>query len=105
MSLSYEFVFENTFNILKNIIPEKKYKKLQKKAEKMNKRMKSYNMIVNENIIFSIMALYPLSKVGLKTKNSSGEISPPTTSSPIRRPSPASPSMSSPSACKPLSLK
>jgi len=58
MSLSYEFVFENTFNILKNIIPEKKYKKLQKKAEKMNKRMKSYNMIVNENIIFSIMALY-----------------------------------------------
>ena len=58
LSSSHDFIFENTLKVLNNLIPEEIYERKKKKAAKMNKKLKAYDMIVNEKIIFSIMALY-----------------------------------------------
>ena len=58
---SYDFVVENTVKVLNNIISEERYKRKQKQAKQLGKKLKSYEMILNEKIIFSIMALYIIS--------------------------------------------
>jgi hypothetical protein len=61
MSTSYDFIVENISKILKNVISENTYKRKKAIANQKGKNLKSYNTIVDEKIINSIMALYIIS--------------------------------------------